>query len=150
MKVEIKKDQSVQAAYVEIHCKEITTDVTSLKTYIDNYKTGIKGSQDGEVHIVPLNEILYVETVDKKTFIYTESKVLGSDKRLYEIEELLDGRDFFRCSKSVIINLTKVTKLKPEITRNILATLTNGEVVVVSRRYAVELKKLLGIGGQNE
>nr|MCR4649217.1 LytTR family transcriptional regulator [Lachnospiraceae bacterium] len=92
-----------------------------------------------------LDEIFYIESVDKKTFIYTREKVLMTDKRLYELEEILDGKEFFRCSKSVIINLKKIDKLKPEITRNILATLSNGEVVVVSRRYAAELKKLLGI-----
>lgn len=80
------------------------------------------------------------------TFIYTEKKVFGTGKRLYELEELLEDRGFFRCSKSVIMNLSKVVKLKPEITRNILATLVNGEVIVVSRRYATELKRLIGIG----
>ncbi|MBO4775403.1 MAG: LytTR family transcriptional regulator DNA-binding domain-containing protein, partial [Lachnospiraceae bacterium] len=100
---------------------------------------------EGETYIVSLDEILYAESVDKKTFIYTDEKVLSTDKRLYELENILDKRDFFRCSKSVIININKVTRLKPEITRNILATLSNGEVVVISRRYAAELKKLLGI-----
>lgn len=147
MKVEIKTEQSVESTFVEIHCRDITKEVSQLKTYISNYNTGITAMDNGETHIVKLDEILYIESVDKRTFIYTEGKVLGTDKRLYELEGLLDERDFFRCSKSVIINLTKVIKLKPEITRNILATLTNGEVVVVSRRYATELKKLLGIGG---
>ena len=147
MKVEIKNDQSVESTFVEIHCKDITKEVSRLKTYIGNFNAGITASDDGETHIVKLDEILYIESVDKRTFIYTDSKVLGTDKRLYELEGLLDERDFFRCSKSVIINLSKVVRLKPEITRNILATLTNGEVIVVSRRYAAELKKLLGIGG---
>ena len=93
-----------------------------------------------------MEAILYIESVDKRTFIYTESRVLMTDKRLYELEELLDGKDFFRCSKSTIIHLNKIVKLKPEITRNILATLSNGENIVISRRYAAELKKLLGIG----
>ena len=147
MKVDIKTEQSVESTYVEIYCKDVTKEVSRLKKYIANYNAGITATDDGETHMVRLDDILYIESVDKRTFIYTESKVLGTDKRLYELEGLLDERDFFRCSKSVIVNLSKVTKLKPEITRNILATLTNGEVVVVSRRYAAELKKLLGIGG---
>lgn len=146
MRVEIKNDTSVQSTFVEIHCKEITKDVSKLKTYISNYRMGISAFDDGNTRLVALEEILYIESVDKKTYIYTENKVLGTGKRLYELEEVLAERDFFRCSKSVIINLNKVTTLKPEITRNILATLSNGEVVVVSRRYATELKKLLGIG----
>lgn len=145
MRTEIIKDQTNESINVEIHCKDVTSEVSKLKRYIDNYSTGITATDEGETYIVSLDEILYAESVDKKTFIYTDEKVLSTDKRLYELENVLDKRDFFRCSKSVIININKVTRLKPEITRNILATLSNGEVVVISRRYAAELKKLLGI-----
>jgi hypothetical protein len=69
------------------------------------------------------------------------------DAHVYELEEMLDGKTFFRCSKSVIVNLNKITKLKPEVTRNILATLTNGEVVVISRRNVKQLKALIGLDG---
>ena len=146
MRVEIIKDQSNESIDVQIHCREVTREVAKLKRYIDNYRTGISASESGNTYIVSPDEILFIESVDKKTFIYTEQKVLSSDKRLYELENILDKRDFFRCSKSVIVNINKVSSLKPEITRNILATLTNGEVVVISRRYAAELKRLIGIG----
>ena len=145
MRVEIINNQTTESVNVEIHCRDITDEVKRLKRHIDNFSTGISGTEDGNTYIVSPNDIFYIESVDKKTFIYTEDKVLSTDKRLYELEEILDNRDYFRCSKSVIINLNKVVKLKPEITRNILATLSNDEVVVISRRYATELKKLLGI-----
>ena len=145
MRVEIINNQTTESVNVEIHCKDITDEVKRLKRHIDNFSTSISGTEDGNTYIVSPNDIFYIESVDKKTFIYTEDKVLSTDKRLYELEEILDNRDYFRCSKSVIINLNKVVRLKPEITRNILATLSNDEVVVISRRYATELKKLLGI-----
>ena len=145
MRVEIINNQTTESVNVEIHCKDITDEVKRLKRHIDNFSTSISGTEDGNTYIVSPNDIFYIESVDKKTFIYTEDKVLSTDKRLYELEEILDNRDFFRCSKSVIININKVVKLKPEITRNILATLSNNEVVVISRRYATNLKKLLGI-----
>lgn len=143
MKVEITRDQKF---YVEIHCIEVTEEVLRLERYIKRYGSYISATKDGEIVSVPTEDILYIESVDKKTFIYTNEKVLLTDKRLYEFESILDGKDFFRCSKSTIIHLNKVVKLKPEITRNILATLENGENIMVSRRYAVELKNLLGIG----
>jgi len=147
VKVEIRQDQGTLSTFVEIHCKDVTEEVAKLKRYIDRYQTGLTAaSESGETVRVTLNEILYAESVDKKTFLYTEKRVLCTEKRLYELEEILDGRDFFRCSKSVILNVSQVVKLKPEITRNILATLKNGEVVVVSRRYAAAFKKLIGIG----
>ena len=53
----------------------------------------------------------------------------------------------FDALKKVIVNLNKITKLKPEVTRNILATLTNGEVIVISRRNVKALKELIGVEG---
>ena len=146
MKVDIKKDPAVQAAFVEIHCREVTPEVGKLERYVRRFGTTLPATENGEHFNIPIDAILYIESVEKKTFIYTENQTLMSEKRLYELEELLDRRDFFRCSKSVILHLNKVQQLKPEITRNILATLVNGERVVISRRYAPELKKLLGIG----
>lgn len=146
MKVEIKTDQNEEAVLVEIHCRDITNEISKLERYIKRFRTFIPATYDGELVNVRTDAILYIESVDKKTFVYTENKVLMTDKRLYELEEILDKKDFFRCSKSTIIHLNKVERLKPEITRNIIATLINGENVVVSRRYASELKKLLGIG----
>ena len=146
MRAEIVTDRTDEAEKVEIHCKDVTSDVRSLKGYIDNYKAGISASDEESTYIVALEDVYFIESVDKKTFVYTKDKVLSTDKRLYELEAVLEDRDFFRCSKSVIINLGKVVKLKPELTRNILATLENGEVVVISRRYTAQLKKLLGIG----
>ena len=146
MKVEIKKDPAAQAVLVEIHCREVTPEVGKLERYVRRFGTTLPATENGEHFNIPIDAILYIESVDKKTFIYTENQTLMSEKRLYELEELLDRRDFFRCSKSVILHLNKVQQLKPEITRNILATLVNGERVVISRRYAPELKKLLGIG----
>jgi len=62
---------------------------------------------------------------------------------LYELESTLNDKDFFRCSKAIIVNVTKIEKLKPELTRNIMAGLCNGEVIVISRRYVKAFKKLI-------
>jgi len=146
LKIEIIKDQAADPIYVQIRCTDITEEVSRLERYIGRYGSYVSATRDGEIVNVATDDILYIESVDKKTFIYTEEKVLLTDKRLYEFEGMLDGKDFFRCSKSTIIHLNKVVKLKPEITRNILATLVNGENIMVSRRYASSLKELLGIG----
>ena len=146
MRVDVKKD-SEESLFVEIHCKDVTNEVSRLERHIKRFNCYISATEDGEKLNVAIDAILYIESVDKKTFIYTTNRVLLTDKRLYELEELLDKRDFFRCSKSTIIHLNKVTRLKPEINRNIIATLENDENVVISRRYTSELKALLNIEG---
>lgn len=146
MKVTITKDIESGTA-VEIHCHEVNSETERLQRYISRFDERISATSEGNTYSVQVDEILYVESVDKKTFIYLPGHVLQTDKRLYELEEVLDEKTFFRCSKSVIVNLNKVTRLKPEVTRNVLATLTNGEVIVISRRYVRALKKLIGLDG---
>ena len=146
MKVTVSKDIESGTA-VEIHCREVTSEIERLERYIRRFDERIMASENGSSYNVAIEEILYIESVDKKTFLYTTGHVLQTEKRLYELEELLDEKTFFRCSKSVIVNLNRITKLKPEVTRNILATLTNGEVIVISRRYVRALKTLIGLDG---
>lgn len=146
MQVTIKKDIESGTA-VEIHCHEVTAETERLERYIRRFDERIMGAANGQTHNIALEQILYIEAVDKKTFLYTPNNVYETDKKLYELETVLDEKTFFRCSKSVIVNLNKITRLKPEVTRNILATLTNGEVVVISRRNVKQLKALIGLDG---
>ena len=146
MKVTITKDIESGTA-VEIHCREVTSETERLERYISRFDERLQATSEGNTYNVQIDEILYIESVDKKTFLYTTGHVLQTEKRLYELEELLDEKTFFRASKSVIVNLNKIIKLKPEVTRNILATLTNGEVIVISRRNVKALKELIGVEG---
>ena len=145
MKVYVTENEKLKDVEVQIHCEKDTSEVEHLADYVRAYGQIITGKLDGEIVKVNSRDVLYFESVDDTTFIYTRDKILKSAMKLYEIEEQFDKSLFFRCSKSAIVNLGKITRLKPEITRNILATLVNGEVIVISRRYAPELKKKLGI-----
>ena len=145
MKVYVTENENIKDVEVQIHCEKKTSDVERLTNYVRAYGQIITGKLDGQIVNVNIRDVLYFESVDDTTFIYTRDKILKSTMKLYEIEEQFDKSLFFRCSKSAIVNLGKITRLKPEITRNILATLVNGEVIVISRRYAPDLKKKLGI-----
>ena len=92
-----------------------------------------------------LNDILYIESVDRKTFLYTEQQIYETDKRLYELEDHLKNRSFFRVSKAVIINLKRTRSIRPEIGARLLLTMDNGERIIVSRQYAGNIKTVLGV-----
>ncbi|MBR6396443.1 MAG: LytTR family transcriptional regulator DNA-binding domain-containing protein [Lachnospiraceae bacterium] len=144
MQVNIIENADTKEIFAEIHCREITAEVNRLKAHIENYAVRIKGEYEKEAFYVDLKDILYFESVDSKTFIYTKERVLTAELKLYEIEKKLSEKNFFRCSKSVVVNIGKIVRLKPEISRNIIATLDNGEAVVISRRYVSELKRIIG------
>lgn len=52
---------------------------------------------------------------------------------------------FFRVSKSCLVQLKNIKSLKNDVDRKIRLTLQSGEQIMVSRQYAEEMKKRLGV-----
>ena len=90
-------------------------------------------------------DVLYADTADKKTFLYTADAVYETPLRLYELEEQLAARDFVRAGKSVLLNFAHVAALRPDFGGRMRVTMSNGEVVVASRQYVPALKAKLGL-----
>lgn len=143
MKVSVNENSSVSETTVEICCRETDTNVKRLRRYIEAFDSTLSVKDVSGVKKLQTVDVLYFEVVDNKTFAYTSNNTYEVSMRLYELETVLDKNYFFRCSKSLIVNISKIESLRPELTRNIRATLINGEVVMISRRFAGELKKLI-------
>ena len=79
MKVTISKDIESGTA-VEIHCREVTSETERLQRYISRFDERISATSEGNTYSVQVDEILYVESVDKKTFIYLPGHILQTDK----------------------------------------------------------------------
>lgn len=143
MIVEINENADAKETFVAIQCKIIDKDILKLERHIRLFSKTLLGKNDNKFIQIPVNEIFYLESVDRKTFIYTSAAVCETDFRLYELEDRLEDSDFMRASKSIIINLQKISVLTPEINRMILATMKNGEKIYISRQYAKKLKEIL-------
>ena len=103
------------------------------------------GYQGGSMHRLKLSDIYYFEVVDDASFLYTQNDVYESHEKLYEFERISAQSSFFRCSKSMIVNSDKIDYIRPSLSGRFEAALSNGEMVVVSRKYVGELKRLLGV-----
>jgi DNA-binding LytR/AlgR family response regulator len=104
----------------------------------------LTGMNRGQTFILNPTEILYIDTVDKKTFLYTQSDVYESNLKLYELEQQLSSNDFFRAGKSSIINFNKIKSLKSDMDGRIVVVMDNGEKLIVSKQYASYIKAKLG------
>lgn len=131
-----------ESADIQVH--KITSEVELAARILDAHKGTLIGSLNGEKYILDPKRIYYFETVDDRTFAYTEKETYLLNKRIYELENELDAR-FFRSSKSLIINISMITSVKSEMNGRMLATLINGEKLIVSRGYVKELKRRLGL-----
>lgn len=145
MKIEIDIDDKYQDTEVVICANKLDSDVERLIAMmrVVNMQIGVR--QNDETFLLDTEKILYIETVDRRTFVYTQDETYESDLKLYEIEQQLLEKDFLRVSKATIVNIRMIKSLKSDINRKIRVTLKNGEQIVVSRMYSDELRRKLGL-----
>ena len=134
---------------VVIRCREITPAVQRILDALQNPAARLIGTVDGQQHVIDPTRILYIESVDGRTFVYTADAVLQVEHTLAQLETLLDGVRFFRCSKSMILNIDRVKALKSLACNRIDATMQGGEHIIISRTYASEFRRRLK-GGRSD
>lgn len=143
-----KIDQDLEEQVI-IECHEVTGEVQDIVNFVQNINEYIEGFDCAEKIRVPLSEIYYVETVDNKTFAYLENRVIELKLRLYQFEEFYKKQYFVRVSKSAVINMMKLESAKSALNGRILVRLSNGERVMVTRKYVSHLRQRLR-GTDNE
>ena len=119
--------------------------VRQIVSAIQSLDRKLIGVRDGRTSVVDWRDVLYLESVDKRCFIYTADQVLETPLTLREVEERFDGTGLFRCSKSQIVNLLHLTSLRPEFGSRLELVMKNSERLIVSRKYAKPLKERLGV-----
>ena len=103
--------------------------------------------QDGEREATLLSprEVVYCESVDERTFVYTSGAVFQTALSLAELEDWYGGLGLFRAGKSAVVNLHHIRTLKSRPGGRIEAALETGEKLMVSRHYAPLLRERLGL-----
>ena len=123
--------------------QNVTEEVEQALRFMSRPQQKLLGTKDGKKTVIDFRSILYAESVDGKCFVYTESDVFGVEYTLIQLEQILSDVNFFRCSKSMIINIDKVRQLKSLASNRIDATMCSGEHIMISRTYASDFRKRL-------
>lgn len=128
---------------VTIKCHKVTDRINSIVHFINSSGKTLVGYHDEQMAQVPLSDIYYVEAVDNRVYAYTRNNVYELKCKLYEFEDLYRRDHFFRCSKSLVINLMQIDSVYPIFNGRFSAKLFNGEEIVISRQYVPALKEFL-------
>ncbi len=143
MDIRIQKIDETGTEYVEIGCHKVDGRVQDIVRFVKNRQGSIDAVKEDKHYQLPITDIYYFEAVDDKTFIYLKKDCYEARGRLYEFEGTLADRDFARISKSVIVNLMKISAIKPALNGRFMCVLSNGEKVIISRKYVPDIKKKL-------
>lgn len=145
MKITITEPGEGEEDEIIVRCRHVDQQLLKLIYAIRAGREKITALQDGNYFQVAPEEIYYFEAVDNKVFLYLEKEVYETKMKLYELEDTFQNTDFFRASKSCIVNLSKVKQLSPAFNGRFEALMRNGERVIISRQYVPVLKQKLGL-----
>ncbi len=139
MKVDFVKvaDSSEESAVIK--ATEKTETIEEAIALLEGSRDKLQVICDGQTGFLLIKQIYYIESVDKKTFVYTRENCYETKSRLYELEDNL-GRYFFRCSKAMIVNLKKIKAVRSELGSRLIAVMLNDEEITISRSYVKEFK----------
>ncbi len=144
MKVNVIQVNSAVEEKADICAVKITEEIQSAIELLEDNRRSIPCADGSETVMCRTETIYYVESVDKRTYVYTKDKCYETKYRLYELEKILKFH-YFRCSKAMIVNIRKIKSVKAEMNGRMTAELLNGEQIVISRYYVKELKRKLGL-----
>ena len=143
MQTRITKIDRDKPEMLEIHCHKISDEVREIIAFVKSRQGQLTGTADERQYEIAVSDVFYIESVDNRNFIYTKDKVYETRQKLYELEDMLIEKHFLRVSKSTLLNLMKVSSIKPALNSRFTAVLFSGEQIVITRKYVPELKKAL-------
>jgi len=89
MKINIYVNSQLKEERIEIHCRKKTNKINRIIALIHATPKGIFGKDKSKIHKILLTDILYFESLDKKTFAYTNGNLYEVDFTLKQLSEQL-------------------------------------------------------------
>lgn len=145
MKINIFKDTRYIEPEVTVKYYEETQEINTLFQSLHSFCNSVQCSSKGETYNIGLYHIFYFESVEEKTFVYTENEVYECKHKLYELDEMFHDTSYVRVSKSCIVNIMKMKSVRPFINGKFEATMINGEKIIINRHYVADFKKKFNI-----
>lgn len=108
-------------------------------------KLFVKDILSNERIILPVSDIVFIESFGHTIEVHTQAKTYQAFDRLYKINNLLNPDKFLRVSNSVVIGKAKVKQISPTLFMKFILTMENGHKVDVTRSYYYIFKEHFGI-----
>lgn len=146
MKLTIEESQDYQETEIIIKCQnQQDEDIQKVILAIQSLQSNLICKKEKQYYQILLSDILYIESIDEKVFVYTHQDIYEDFRKLYELEKLLQDKGFIRISKSCILNLDYLKSVRALFNGKYEATLMNDEKLIINRSYMAAFKKAFGL-----
>ena len=145
MKIRIEQT-SVEENEVILRCAQLDDEMLRVLSLLrSGMQKLLVWNEQRETLPLSVSKVVYCETVEEKTFVYTHDGIYQTALSLAELDDRWGDLGLFRAGKSSVVNLHEIQKLKNCGSGRIEALLTTGEKMIISRRYAPMLRERLGL-----
>lgn len=145
MKITVEHADTAENEII-LRCKELDEEMLHVLSIL---KSGLQKlcawTEQRQMVFLSPGEVLYAETVEEKTWLYSEDAVYRTALNLAELEARYESVGFCRVSRAMVVNLHGIRQLKSCAGSRIEATMRNGERIVISRHYGPLLRERLGM-----
>ncbi|MDX2442854.1 MAG: LytTR family DNA-binding domain-containing protein [Bacteroidales bacterium] len=116
---------------------------TAMRHANGEYLKRIVVKSKSNIHVIKLEELIYLEAMDDYVMIYTEGQRYMKQRSLKYYEEHLNPSDFVRVHRSYIIRISQISRLEQYEKESYKLTLVNNSQVPVSKSGYKRLKEVL-------
>lgn len=142
-------NQALDKARVKLENNSSDSAVATVKNVIDTldekqdtlFRVVVK--KGGDIHVVPVEELTYIEAKDDYVMLYTEKGRYLKEKTMRYYENHLDPQQFVRVHRSYIVRVDAVKRLEPYGKSSYVAILSGGQKANVSLAGYKKLKEVL-------
>jgi DNA-binding LytR/AlgR family response regulator len=143
LKLTVKQDSSLSEPEVIVRYPETAPSLDRLIHYIQQYTYTFQVKLEDGVCFIPADDVFYIDSADSKSLLYTKDRVCGLSPSLTELEANLESAGFVRISKNCILNMSFLESVSPIWNHRLMAVLSNGGKLIVTRHYIEKLKEKL-------
>ncbi len=143
MKIFKYHEPDLEENRIDLYYKEIDDETENIIKYLDFYNKTLTGKNEDETTRIRPCDIYYCEVVERKCFFYLRDSVWQVDISLQTLLNQFGSAGFVRISKSMVVNIFKIDRLKTDINMRIKIILDNGETVILNRTYKSQFYQYL-------
>lgn len=132
------KENGLAENYLELHYDTLDNETNEYISRLDRTLAHIKGNCDDMRVSMPVSDVLYFESVDRKTFAYTDNRTIEFRDSLKDLLDRFGNIGFVRISKAAVVSIYKIDHLQGDMNMRVIIFLKNGEKLVMNRGYRNE------------
>ena len=133
------KDQPLT---VIVEYPEYDHTVERLVSRIKDLNISFTGKADGKTFSIDIQDIYYIENVERKIFLYSKKDIYRFDGTMSDIDSAIADTDLVRISRTCFMNVSHLKEIMQMKNSHLEAVLDNGGKLIVSRKYLKDIKKI--------